>query len=203
MPLYRNRYSGVCASGDIFVFTWWADSSADLATVSSAAVTWAEDAWNGIGTGTGLAPFMTAGVILNEVTTGLVDVATGRQSQLAEATVNLPGTAADPAMPADVAIVVSLRTNLANRSGRGRFYLPQPAAATLTADGRFAPSQQAAAVEAVRGAFAAFSATGTPVVYSRTMRATQPVVRLDIGDLFDTQRRRENALTEVRVSATV
>lgn len=203
MPLYRNRFSGVCASGDIFVFTWWADSSADLATVSTAATTWATDAWDGVGTGTGLAPLFTAGVILNRVSTGLVDVVTGRQSALAEATVALPGTAPDPAMPADVALVVSLRTALANRSGRGRFYLPQPAAATLTADGRLSAAQQSSAVEAARAAFAAFVATGDPVVYSRTMRATTRVTSLDIGDLFDTQRRRENALTQVRISATV
>jgi hypothetical protein len=101
-----------------------------------------------------------------------------------------------------VAIVVSLRSPVANRTGRGRFYLPQPTTNALTAVGRLDETAQSTIVDALTAAWTQANAAGeNPVIYSRTQRATREITSFNVGDLFDTQRRRENALTENRVSA--
>lgn len=194
MALYQHRFGGHCASGDIFVFSWWSDSAGDIASVQAAAVSWATTFWTGYDT------ICTAGVGLDTVRTGLIDPATGQQQELAEDGVALVGVAAGNALPADCAIVASLRTNLANRRGRGRFYLPQPAAATLAADGRMAVGINGDVADALASAWSGFSGTGSPVVYSRVNRSTQVVTTFNVGDIYDTQRRRENSLVESRES---
>ena len=46
-----------------------------------------------------------------------------------------------------------------------------------------------------------YVATAEPVIYSRTFRNTTPITSFDIGNLFDTQRRRESSMLETRVSS--
>lgn len=198
MALYQHRFQGSCASGDAFGFSWWSDSTSNLATVQAAAVTWAATLWAGAVAGSGWEDQITSGVVLNRIATSLINVADGKQTQIAEDTVAQPGVAIGDALPADVALVVSLRTDLANRSGRGRFYLPQPAALTLTADGKYDTALATTLCDSLEAAWTGYTSAGSPVVYSRTMRAIQPVVSFDVGNLFDSQRRRENALSETR-----
>jgi hypothetical protein len=146
---------------------------------------------------------VTAGVAVTEVRTALITESTGLQTQLAEDAVTHAGTATGNALPADVAITVSLRTELANRSGRGRFYLPQPAASTSTADGRIASGTVSNLVSALSNAWATYTAWGNPVIYSRKSRSTQNITSFNVGDLYDTQRRRENKLPESRTNGSL
>lgn len=190
--------------GDIFMFSWWADDSRTTAVANAAAVVWATTLWDGATAGNGLSDHLTTAVGLDLVSTGRIDVATGGQDELIESPVSLVGADAGSALPGDVALVVSLRTNLANRRGRGRFYLPQPAASSLTSDGKVNADTINDIIASLQAAWGPYnSATAAPVVYSRTGRITTPVVRFDIGNLFDTQRRRENAVTESRTSSTM
>lgn len=202
MALYRHRFGGTCASGDMFVFSWWSTGTVSVDSANATAVQWANTLWGGPGGTDGYASLITPEVVLTNVSTGTVNQSTGKQQQLAEATVNLPGIATGSAQPADVAIVVTLRTILANRSGRGRFYLPQPAASTLTSTGRMGSAAQNTVLDAAVAAWTASASGGIdPVVYSRTYNYTNTISTLGVGDLFDTQRRRENALNESRVTA--
>lgn len=201
MPLFQHRFMGALPAGDEFSFSWWNDTSLTIDTAHGNAVTWANDFWNGVGAGTGYAPLATAGVVLQRITTGEITPLTGQQQALRETSVAHAGTAVGNALPGDVCIVVSLRTPLANRSGRGRFYLPQPAASTLAADGRIAAASVTALNTALFDAWTVSNGAGSnPVVYSRTLRSSTAITTFNVGDLFDTQRRRENALTEVRQS---
>lgn len=202
MPLYQHRFQGNLASGDIFSFSWWSDNGLTIDASHGNAVTWVTDLWNGTATGAGFGALCVPGVEVNRVTTGEITTATGQQQTLRESTVSLPGAATASALPADVAIVVSLRSPLANRSGRGRFYLPQPAVTTVTASGRLAAGPQGDIVTTLSEAWATANGAGeSPVVYSRTRRQVVPITSFNIGDLFDTQRRRENALSESRQTA--
>jgi len=200
MALYQHRFQGTCASGDSFGFAWWSDSTSNLSTAQDGAVAWAAALWAGAVAGSGWEDQITSGVVLNRVATSLINMADGKQTAIAETTVSQPGVAIGDALPADVALVVSLRTDLANRSGRGRFYLPQPAALTLTTDGKYDSALATTLCDSLEAAWQGYTTVGSPVVYSRTMRAIQPVVSFDVGDLFDSQRRRENGLSETRVS---
>lgn len=199
MPLYRHRFSGTCAAGDIFVFTWWSDSSLSTEQANSAAVSWIDTVWNGDGTNVGYGDHVTTDVTVTQVSTGEVDISSGQQQTLAETSVTHAGVATGSAMPADVAIVVTLRSILANRSGRGRFYLPQPAVSTASALGRIGSTVQSDLVTILQSAWSdAVTAGLTPVIYSRTYSALRTISRYGVGDLFDTQRSRENQLSETR-----
>ena len=202
MPLYQHRFIGNLASGDTFSFSWWSDNSLTIDSSHGNAITWAETLWNGQDTLPGYATLCSADVSIQRITTGEISPLTGQQQTLRESNVNIPGSAEANALPADVAIVVSLRSPVANRTGRGRFYLPQPTTDALTAVGRLDETAQSTIVDALLAAWTQANAAGeNPVIYSRTQRATREINSFNVGDLFDTQRRRENALTENRVSA--
>ena len=202
MPLYQHRFIGNLASGDQFSFSWWSDNSLTIDSSHGNAIAWAETLWNGQDTLPGYATLCSADVSIQRITTGEISPLTGQQQTLRESNVNIPGTSESSALPADVAIVVSLRSPVANRTGRGRFYLPQPTTDALTAVGRLDETAQDTIVDALLAAWTQANAAGeNPVIYSRTQRATREINSFNVGDLFDTQRRRENALTENRVSA--
>ena len=202
MPLYQHRFIGNLASGDQFSFAWWSDSSLTIDTSHGNAIQWATDLWNGIDTLPGYGSYCSADVSIQRITTGEISLASGQQQTLRESTVNIPGSALGSSLPADVALVVSLRSAVANRTGRGRFYLPQPTVDALTADGRLATAAQQAIMDALGEAWARVNVVGeNPVIYSRTLRATRDISSFNIGDLFDTQRRRENAVSQSRLSA--
>jgi hypothetical protein len=201
MALYQNRFIGTLPEGDTFTFSWWTDSTQDLATVQAGNVQWAQDLWAGASSGAGLQDLLPSSCVLTTVRTGLITQATGQQQAVDEDTVNLPGVATGNSLPNDVALVVSLRTNLANRRGRGRFYLPSLVATTLTAAGRLDPTAQQNIVDSLANAWNGYTGIGDPVVYSRTQRTIEDIVSFDVGDLFDTQRRRENKVSQSRISA--
>lgn len=201
MALYQNRFIGTLPEGDTFTFSWWTDSTQDLATVQAGNVQWAQDLWAGAVDGEGLEDLLPSSCVLTTVRTGLITQETGQQQAVDEDTVNLPGVATGNSLPNDVALVVSLRTNLANRRGRGRFYLPSLVATTLTAAGRLDPTAQQSIVDSLANAWNGYTGVGDPVVYSRTQRTIEDVISFDVGDLFDTQRRRENKVSQSRISA--
>lgn len=203
MALFRNRFRGHCASGDIFVFTMWCRSTSPLATVHTAAGDFINTLWGGATAGVGYHDLTTPDVGVDNFSTAEVNPATGRQTFQEETDVSLVGDGTGNAMPADVAIVVSERTIIANRSGRGRFYLPQPHVGVVNATGLLSDVTTAQVADAAQAAFQAVTATATPVVYSTVLRDSTDITRIDVGNLADTQRRRENALQVTRTRRTL
>lgn len=107
-------------------------------------------------------------------------------------------------LPPQAAVVVSLRTTTPGGSGRGRIYWPA-LGATLNSTGRLtSPTTDTVATgfktyfASVRGALAtAFPLIGFDLaVRSKTTRTTPHVVRLQVGNIIDTQRRRRDAIRE-------
>lgn len=202
MPLYQHRFQGHCAAGDIFVFSWWSETSVSIDTSQSNAVTWVTNLWNGSSGSNGYETLTSTSVGVDRVTTGEITLATGQQQALRETDVSIAGTATGAALPADIALVVSLRSALANRTGRGRFYLPQPSVNALAANGLLASTAQDAVVAALTFAWTAANAAGEqPVIYSRKSRATRDITSFNVGNVFDIQSRRQNSLTQQRDSA--
>jgi len=115
----------------------------------------------------------------------------------------LAGTGAAK-LPPQSAIVVSIRTNTPGASGRGRVYWPAMGA-TLLATGRLDSAAMATFITqfrtyltAQRDALAtAFPAIGFNLaVRSKTTHTTPHAVRIQVGDVVDTQRRRRDNLAE-------
>lgn len=201
MPLYQHRFQGHCAGGDLFVFSWWSETSVSIDTSQSNAVSWCTNFWNGSSGTNGYEAYCPTTVGVDRITTGEITIATGQQQALRETDVAIAGASAADALPAEVALVLSLRSALANRTGRGRFYLPQPSTDALEGDGTLLAAAQNAIVDAAAYAWGLANAAGeNPVIYSRTARATREVTSFNIGDVFDVQRRRQNSLTQSRVS---
>lgn len=204
MTLYQHRFLGHTAAGELTMYSWWANSTRSLVDAQAAAVAWNATLWDGATAGNGYSDHTTADVGMDQVTTVTVNAATGLQSARLDTAQSNVGAGGATSMPADVALVVSLRTPLANRSGRGRFYLPPFDTASLTSIGGVAAdviTDLGASLNAAWGTYN--TATDEPVVYSRTLRTFTAVTSFDIGDLFDTQRRRENKTVESRTSTAM
>lgn len=202
MTLFQNRFSGSTANEEQWVTSWWCTSSMTESTVNTQAVAWWTAFLAGASTN-GYALYTTADVVCNQVETITINPATGRQLTKTVSEVDLPGTASGNALPAECSIVVSLRTLEATRSGRGRIYLPQPAATALTATGEVAATPQTNIVNALVHAWTGFSSYGTPVLWSRKGLVSNNITTLDVAALFRVQRRRQKSLTPNRMSAAM
>lgn len=113
--------------------------------------------------------------------------------------------------PSQAAIVFSLRTNTPGGSGRGRVYWPAMGV-QLNTSGRMGTSGTTTWVGAFKTYMAgidsalstAFTLIGFDLaVRSRTTLSTPHVVRIQAGDLVDTQRRRRDSLPETYVTVNV
>lgn len=135
--------------------------------------------------------------VRDDATDGLIAIANGVRGSALSGT----GTVL---MPPQCATVYSLRTNTPGASGRGRFYWPCLGAG-ITSTGRLAGGTLAtdltsmkAYMLAIRDALAtAFPTIGFNLaVRSRLTKTTPHVVRMQVGDVIDTQRRRRDKFPE-------
>jgi hypothetical protein len=114
------------------------------------------------------------------------------------------GFADNPTLPTEVATVVSLVTGTYSRSGRGRMYLP-PASKVITG-GRLGGGEcdtLANGMQTYLGHAIVGTNTITSSVASKKDGALRPITNLRVGDVFDAQRRRRDALVEVLHTRTV
>jgi len=141
--------------------------------------------------------------VRDDVTDGLIGIS------IQSSVTPTPGLGACT-LPFQSAIVTSIRTNTPGASGRGRIYWPL-LAATLTSAGRLSVPTNANVVAdmktyltGIRSALAAaFPTIGFDLaVRSKTTKTTPHAVRIQIGNVIDTQRRRRDNLTESYASVT-
>jgi len=204
MALYRHVFQGKCAAGDIFTYTWHADSVRTTSAAHSAAVVWNDTLWNGATVGNGYKDHVTADVAMQEVVTTQIDPLTGKGLSQARSGQSIAGVATGNALSADTALVVSIRTALPQRTGRGRFYLPQPAASNITSTGRWTADFINDIIAALTSAWAAYETVNDHlVIYSPTFHVTRDATGFNVGDLAGTQRRRENKIPPTRTSGTL
>lgn len=193
------RVSGQWISGEIWNFGMHADTTrtaADTAAALAAAVT---EAWSGAGTPTGaLNSLYGPDVVVTEASAAEILLIGGKQQTKATVALNLPGVSAAAQLPPQVAVVVSKRTNIANRAGRGRFYLP---AMTVNAvdGGRLSIASRDLVLNAVERMITSLKGAQVfPMLWPVGAMNGTPIVAWGVGDVFDTQRRRRNALVEAR-----
>ena len=128
---------------------------------------------------------------------------TGRNVAQVIAAIGHAGTSVDTELPPQCSVAVSTRTALPTRSGRGRFFLP-PFAVSTVATGRLASAVRGVVAAAAQGMLDHFFANAfEPVIYHRQTNSTTVIERIDVGDVFDSQRRRRNQLLELRTSLPV
>lgn len=109
------------------------------------------------------------------------------------------GTGGTAALPSEVAVVISLRTATAGARGRGRMYMPGFAADVVTAAGAILPAATEQLADASQEFFNAWNAdptTTTAVVVSMVGSSTDAINSIRVGSIYDSQRRRRDALVE-------
>lgn len=188
--------------GETFSFGVHVDGPPDgvndalAAWVVAVGLLWSHDS----GAGNTLASHISTTIGIDDVSAAELDPFTGKQTEKVMTSAAHAGTSTTGPLPHSVALVVSLRTALATRKGRGRFYLP-PLDLDSTNAGRVLG---AAVTAAVNGAAIMLNTLGDagfiPVIYHRADQTFTSVIRVDVGDVFDDQRRRRNKLVEARTS---
>lgn len=109
------------------------------------------------------------------------------------------GDGGSVSLPTEVAVVASLRTASAGRSGRGRMYLPPPSVDQVSTSGRLPAATGAGLAAALADLMQPISEGTTEwnaVVQSKTQQALRAITAVAVGDIFDAQRRRRDALIE-------
>lgn len=183
------------------VGTSWTALAAPLSVQDAASK--AADAWN-----TNLAAQATAwatSTTFRGCTATLLDSA-GRAAEVAESVPATPSSGSGTGvLPTEVAAACTLRTSRAGRSYRGRVFLGGFSSNVVNSStGRFHTTYLGQAQGVVLQFLRAMRTAGyTPVVLSTTRSEATPVTAVDLGDVFDVQRRRRNGLGEVRARTTL
>lgn len=140
---------------------------------------------------------------LDSATVVEIDIATGKQLSRLDQAHAVPGVGVGTSMPPEVAECVSLRTLLPQRAGRGRFFMPPIETGNVSA-GKIAAAAVTIIVNGAAGLIGILKSNGAiPCLYSRSAHVTRNITSVDVGNLFDTQRRRQNKTIETRTSVNV
>lgn len=204
MGTYANVVYGH-AVGESFTWTMHTTNAAGSLSGAAAAFHTAVDLmWNGVASpADSIKQLFNATTGIDETVTTELDPLTGKNLSQVRNAEALIGTSAGASLPPQVALTVSLRTAKVTRAGRGRFYLPAMSVSQVSS-GRVLAAAQSSAVTAAQKMIQSLNGAGyTVVVYHRTTRTSDAVTSVDVGDVFDTQRRRRDKLIEVRSSLSV
>lgn len=208
MTIYLGSVIGDLPSSDVFQ---WGVHMDDSGALSLSLVDTAFRAAVGIlmngngGTLTGLKQYYVPSTIVQNVRTASLSAIDGKQVDAVQAALVVAGThSATATLPQEVCIGVTTRGASTNRRSRGRWYMPATAADTATTAGRLVSATQTAFAAHVQGMLQHLTGAAiTPVIYHRDLLTGTPITRIDVGDVFDAQRRRRDKLVEVRVSQTI
>lgn len=204
MPEFVNTVNGH-EVGETFTFTVHTyNAGGNLAAAAAAFNTAVALLWNGVASPADSIKQLIPTVCgIDQTTTVQLDPLTGKNLGKIATAQALVGTDANGPLPPQCSAVVSLRSAIFTRAGRGRFYLPTFATDKVAA-GRILAGAVTQTVTAAQKFVQSLNGAGyTVVVYHRSTRTHDNVVSVDVGDVFDTQRRRRDKLVEVRSSLAV
>lgn len=121
-------------------------------------------------------------------------------------TTPVAGSSSSASLPPGTATVVSLRTAIPGARGRGRLYMPATVAGTILVSGRMDATYAAAVADDFQDFFDGWNADPStfPVgVASQAGGFVSTVNSIRVGNVFDSQRRRRDALAEAYISRTI
>jgi hypothetical protein len=125
----------------------------------------------------------------------------GKVLAVAESSLSIAGSSPDSQLPAEVAVCVSIRALVGVASGR--YYLPAPSRGALTANGQMVSALRDDLADDLKTMHDAMAALTSPMrlgIYRPTANAFVGAGSINVGNVFDSQRRRRNKLVEARAS---
>lgn len=203
MGVYLNLLKGATA-GEVWSFSVHTQKAGG--TLAGASAAWAAAApvlWNGTGATDSIGQYCKSTTTATDASTAEIDVLTGRQLGRIDVVLTLAGSGTSESLPPQVSAACSLRTALATRRGRGRFYLPPFVTDTDTGGLLDATVQGVVSLACQKFLQSLVTATYVPIIWHRDTKTYDNVVTIDVGNVFDTQRRRRNKLVETRSSRTL
>jgi hypothetical protein len=204
MAIFLVRLEGALPSGETWNTGQHFSGGGDVSAVLDAVLTSADILWNGDGgTINGLAGYYPSTITLATAVAYELNPATDKATDRDQTGLGFSGTALDDPLPQEVAVVASLRSGLPGPSGRGRAYLPGPTVASVTATGRLDGVARNDFAKAVAGYLTAMHTNLYLPVLHKHGSVDRTIISVDVGDVFDAQRRRRDKLIESRHSEPV
>lgn len=198
MTIYKSTVSGTFTAGDVWNTDFHMSSVNNLATVHAAATTFI----NNLCTGT-MNAMWPSDVSVTNIMTNQLDPITGKQVAQTSSALAQTGTGAGGKPSPRDCVLLSLRTALPQKSGRGRMFLPSVDASHYTSTGRLVQADMTTIANAVGPLLTTLAATAPVVIFHRKVLGFDVVVQVKVPDLAATQRRRTNKDAVVYASHAV
>jgi hypothetical protein len=202
MTTFSCRLNGALPGGERWSTGFHVDGAGTAQDTLNALVAACAILWNGNGGSIGgLANAYNAQTLQTSGVVYGLDPVTGKATSSAETAITHGGLSSSAPLPHEVAVVASLRTVTPGPSGRGRMYLPNPSVAAVGPTGELLDGIPQGFADSVAGMLSSMAAANlTPIIFS--LGRVQRIIRhVEVGSVFDAQRRRRNQLVEVRSSA--
>lgn len=208
MTIYICSARGSLPGGEVFQFSLHTNDSGagSITDMLDAFANSMDVLWSGDGiTVDGVSLHYTPVVSLQSLRVASLATDTGRQTDAVEQAYVHAGThAAGGCLPQEVSIAVTTRGASVNRRNRGRFFLPPPAVDVADNNGLVAATPLGDFADCAQGMLNILSISGrSAVLWHRDLRTFTSIVTVDVGNVFDAQRRRRNKLVETRQSRPV
>lgn len=198
MTIFRVRYGGHLPSGEVFNTGYHLSGVGSIDAAHAAAQNWIASVWLGNSGGRDIRADYSTTTVFDDLTTYELAPGTLRVIDKREIALTHPGTGLTNPLPQEVAIAVSFLTEAPGPAGRGRMFWPAPTVDLVTADGRLDQLMATGLSNNISTAFDTIGFQGWIPVLASVGRADRAITRVNVGDVFDAQRRRRDALVEVR-----
>jgi len=202
MSIYYVRFSGALPGGETWNTGVHLAGAGDVDEVIALGVDMSDELW-GATTSDPVRAYYPSSVTLTTVVAYELSPVTGKATSRREATTSHVGANVGVPLPQEVAVCCTLRTITPGPGGRGRMYLPGPATSTVTALGRLDSTTRDGIADSVAACLGVAVAGGHPPVLFTPSTPDREIVSVDVGDVFDAQRRRRDKLVEVRTSVAL
>lgn len=188
MTKYRHRISGPGPAGDIWVTTLHSSSIlGDLAGVHAGFVTFAENFLNDT-----YKALCSPQFHATQLVTDQLDDVTGKNVAQLSQDISIVGTGAGATVSPRSCLIVSLKTIVPTRAGRGRMYFPSPDSSHYASTGEFTTAVTDTVSAGFVAALAALAAVSAPVIYHRATKGASGISEVRVGTIPGTQTRRTN-----------
>jgi len=206
MAVYRCTAQGVTPQGELWVTGLWVEKVGGTTALAAAAWHTAFDLlWNGAATpADSIKQLMHTTTTCGETVVNQLDVVFRHNIEQVRTAETLAGTSTAENLAPQTAAVVSLRTALPTRRGRGRMYLPPFTVDSEVTTGEMDATTTGRVSLAAKGMLESLISSGyLPVIAHRDIASTTNITACDVSNIYGTQRRRRNKLVATRAINTL
>jgi len=198
MTIYQHQVTGTFSAGDQWCTTMHTSSVNSLSSVHTAWTT----AVNTFFSGTYNA-MMPTDVSATQTLTNQLDPLTAKNVAQQTSAITQTGTGAGGKPSPRDCVLLSLRTALPQKKGRGRMFLPSVDASHYTTTGRLVQADMQTIATGFAAVLTTLAGTATPIIFHKNILGFDVIIAVKVPDLAATQRRRTNKDAVVYMSHNV